>query len=1078
MSNNNTSESASPGSRFGLSNIFGLLISPSKRGGLPPPDPTNAEPTSHVNNGSNSAAMATGQTTAAAQTLRPIPGANINNHGGNNGSVSVTIGGSIITTTHRDTYHGAPAPHHVAPAPRPNPNNNNRNNKNNSIDAVDNQDTRNPKDLRYNEDDQKNFVIPDGLIPEKKNEINKEHCEKNFHFYVAFWKHNKCLPDIRSKVEHFGGAKKAVGQVKMDTDRLANFELILKSLHESFLEEGRKLFGKEVCQNFAQRGVKKGTHPPSNFSQCLAALGSEKMKSQTSPLFPLTLAYECIHRVSATGQTDSFYEPFCKGLVDFAKTMNLTFEPIVLGTKREKQVAHSLLKIARMSIANMKKESQNKEASVYNISIRQQKQRINDDQMLIPMSEVLKGKKSEVKTKSKTNNAFFLVTSKEDFFGPNLSNKGDEVLKQFLHESCVQRYILDVATMARAKGMGKQNLINCIGKAYDQLDGLIGAASSHYDNGCYKIDITEGEHQESGAIFEACAAEFEATADHNYPPPPQQQYAQGSVQQQPSYLPPQGSAQVEVVQHQQQGGLAAASSASTGTSDLNASANYASVHNNTYAQQSIVPAQHQQQQLDPRMGLPILPIPVATPTEGVCCAGDSCPCPQGRNIVPDANGALSKHQCPNCQGIYHCELFGCAVKFGDILRKYGYKVDDRLVRTGCPVPSQNPNVAICVSCIKALAGPSKGLAQLGGNQIMNAGGGVGSSGNTSNGDDNNNMGAAAPPPPQQQQYAQGAAQHKILQQWEAQGDRISALLGTTPTELAIMNSIRTASQEEEHRAYLYEIGKDLQHLDDDMLNRFDDRAYMIELKRAYRRGVLQQPSQGQKTQSVLLTDDCSTTSKPTTQKQSKTKKNNEKSPKHTTEKQSKTDKKRKPNTSTASGSRKKNDEKSPIDQMVTQAEELSKVQREKILAYHVDDPKEKNHYLAQWIGPPFRSTKTEIILIGPNSFPVEEGDWLLKGQWLEKLTGGKNWYTMTLNHGECVVRLQSVLNLDVTMPKYGVGNDFNKGTRLSTIKIAEERGAYRMDDEVRKGLIDECQKRDCMQEDQDSQKKKRRKVCF
>ena len=168
MSNNNTSESASPGSRFGLSNIFGLLISPSKRGGLPPPDPTNAEPTSHVNNGSNSAAMATGQTTAAAQTLRPIPGANINNHGGNNGSVSVTIGGSIITTTHRDTYHGAPAPHHVAPAPRPNPNNNNRNNKNNSIDAVDNQDTRNPKDLRYNEDDQKNFVIPDGLIPEKK----------------------------------------------------------------------------------------------------------------------------------------------------------------------------------------------------------------------------------------------------------------------------------------------------------------------------------------------------------------------------------------------------------------------------------------------------------------------------------------------------------------------------------------------------------------------------------------------------------------------------------------------------------------------------------------------------------------------------------------------------------------------------------------------------------------------------------------------------------------------------------------------------------------------------------------------
>ena len=53
-----------------------------------------------------------------------------------------------------------------------------------------------------------------------------------------------------------------------------------------------------------------------------------------------------------------------------------------------------------------------------------------------------------------------------------------------------------------------------------------------------------------------------------------------------------------------------------------------------------------------------------------------------------------------------------------------------------------------------------------------------------------------------------------------------------------MNSIRTAVQEEEHRVYLSEIGKDLQHLDDDMLKKFDDGAYMIALKRAYGKGVL------------------------------------------------------------------------------------------------------------------------------------------------------------------------------------------------------------------------------------------------
>ena len=63
-------------------------------------------------------------------------------------------------------------------------------------------------------------------------------------------------------------------------------------------------------------------------------------------------------------------------------------------------------------------------------------------------------------------------------------------------------------------------------------------------------------------------------------------------------------------------------------------------------------------------------------------------------------------------------------------------------------------------------------------------------------------------------------------------------MGTTPTELAIINSIRTAAQEEEHRVYLSEIGKDLQHLDDDMLKKFDDGAHMIALKRAYGKGVL------------------------------------------------------------------------------------------------------------------------------------------------------------------------------------------------------------------------------------------------
>jgi hypothetical protein len=210
---------------------------------------------------------------------------------------------------------------------------------------------------------------------------------------------------------------------------------------------------------------------------------------------------------------------------------------------------------------------------------------------------------------------------------------------------------------------------------------------------------------------------------------------------------------------------------------------------------------------------------------------------------------------------------------------------------------------------------------------------------------------------------------------------------------------------------------------------------------------------GQTTESVSLTNDCCTST--INQNQSNTKKRDAK----------------------PAGKKKKN-KKSPMDPMVTQMEELGKDEREKFAAYHVDDPVEGPYYLVKWIGPPSKATKTETIVIGTNPFPVKKGDWLLKGQWLEKLTGGKNWYTMTKNHGECVVRLQSVLNLDVTMYKYGEGNDFKQGTRSSTIEIAKERGAYRMDEKVRKGLINACQERDSMQEDQDSKTNKKRKVCF
>jgi len=39
-------------------------------------------------------------------------------------------------------------------------------------------------------------------------------------------------------------------------------------------------------------------------------------------------------------------------------------------------------------------------------------------------------------------------------------------------------------------------------------------------------------------------------------------------------------------------------------------------------------------------------------------------------------------------------------------------------------------------------------------------------------------------------------------------------LSATPNEIAIQNSIRTDVAEDEHREYLSQIGRDLQHVDD------------------------------------------------------------------------------------------------------------------------------------------------------------------------------------------------------------------------------------------------------------------------
>lgn len=78
---------------------------------------------------------------------------------------------------------------------------------------------------------------------------------------------------------------------------------------------------------------------------------------------------------------------------------------------------------------------------------------------------------------------------------------------------------------------------------------------------------------------------------------------------------------------------------------------------------------------------------------------------------------------------------------------------------------------------------------------------------------------------------------KIIQQWHAQGGDIHALIGITPEALAIENSIRTAIAEEENRQFIRQFGFDLQNMSDELLRSFKDGYYMIEVKRAWAKGL-------------------------------------------------------------------------------------------------------------------------------------------------------------------------------------------------------------------------------------------------
>jgi len=349
-----------------------------------------------------------------------------------------------------------------------------------------------PKTNEYNEDNQGNVIVPNELIPMEKKKINVEHCQLYFDFYAGFHRHPKCLEEVKKLVmEQKGREDKGIVHVAKTNDRILNFVLILTTIYEELIGLGRQLFKEEVCKNFGKMGIKVGTQPPKNFDQCMTVLGSECFRQQKYPTFPVVLAYRCVHSVKAQ-PGDAFYPRFLRQLEQFGRKNYFIFGESVKGTtKREPTVSHNIIKIAKLGFSDPKKACQERENSLYGMSIRQQRaKKIEHDAMVIPMSKEEKkdgGYQSNDGGKRTDQGPFFFIHSKKRLFGESLATQDDDVLVRAFRKSDDERTFLQAAAIGAAIGLDRQGFLNRAAVAYDSLFGVFTAAPPSHD------DVTMGD---------------------------------------------------------------------------------------------------------------------------------------------------------------------------------------------------------------------------------------------------------------------------------------------------------------------------------------------------------------------------------------------------------------------------------------------------------------------------------------------------------------------------------------------------------------------------------------------------------
>ena len=85
---------------------------------------------------------------------------------------------------------------------------------------------------------------------------------------------------------------------------------------------------------------------------------------------------------------------------------------------------------------------------------------------------------------------------------------------------------------------------------------------------------------------------------------------------------------------------------------------------------------------------------------------------------------------------------------------------------------------------------------------------------------------------------------------------------------------------------------------------------------------------------------------------------------------------------------------------------------------------------------------------------------MCKELWLESLPDGKNWYTMTEPKQKCLVKLEQVAILNLKLLQWSNANPLRKDMKNASIKIADQRGAWRISDEDHAFILEESRMRE------------------